>query len=305
MLFLRHRNLKMVERFHFVWTFVPDSTLILKYTRISLKVVHLWRPSPLSLFPQAQSPSVIRRAVTTQAAAFPPPPTSPVTSLPKPPSTCCCIPCPKSNRYLSLNHRPCLPENQTGCSQTFSSFCSPRHNPPVSSLALQKSSGYSLPLSLPTPPVDPTNHPCLTSLPHLMLCPRPQLQQIPSANPRAALPRKTGVETHTSPTTPKIQFRQSHPLFCSLKAAFASISSLTPSLRDHKHLLLLLFFPQFIPVAKPPKPAGIPCEHTSWTWEEKRQHTAITFSKNPVRKPKSGNETPTQQRQIQKSEPIL
>lgn len=54
---------------------------------------------------------------------------------------------------------------------------------------------------------------------------------------------------------------------------------------------------------QPPILPGIPCQHTSWAGQYKRQHTAITLTENIDVKEKLRNKIPTQERQNQKSAP--
>lgn len=104
---------------------------------------------------------------------------------------------------------------------------------------------------------------------YLLFCPRPQLLQVLSANLTMVIPKATSrlkADAHHSFGKKFLNFISQ---FCSWKPVVISLSSQTPSLRDHKDFLQP-YFPHLIPVIQPLTTTRISCENNSWPGQHNR-----------------------------------
>ena len=125
---------------------------------------------------------------------------------------------------------------------------------PVLSLALLQKTCWSLPCPNALIPWG-SHRPFLSDNP-----PSPQLQQVHPDNPQARTARKAGWLTaaiHLSCSSMSVSL-----IPCSVDHLLGSPFLLWPHLQRITEFLQSSF-PQFIPLSQSPKPAGIPCEHTS------------------------------------------
>lgn len=103
----------------------------------------------------------------------------------------------------------------------------------------------------------------------------------PRSNPPVSIP---GMHQNTDdsilyPTSAPISYRSNRS---------------SPSLLPAVHFALFQPpIPEDIPLL-----SQVPCEHTSWAGQDNKQNMAVTLSKTPLRRQKSRNKSPIQQRQI-------